>query len=84
MAVGMPNRVELFDVTTGNRLFIVQEEGIRDHPEELRDVAFWRHTLERVRQRHTWMMVAGRVGLLLEQSLRARRLSAPAHHPRAE
>ena len=35
----------------------------------------------RVRQRHTWVMVAGRVSLLLEQSLRSRQLSTADGRP---
>jgi glycosyltransferase involved in cell wall biosynthesis len=43
------------------------------HPEERAAMAATFQ--KRVRRQHTWMIVAGRVAMLLEQSLRARRLS---------
>jgi glycosyltransferase involved in cell wall biosynthesis len=52
------------------------------HPEERAAMAATFQ--QRVRRRHTWMMVAGRVSLLLEQSVQARQLSIAAGHPWAE
>jgi glycosyltransferase involved in cell wall biosynthesis len=67
-------------VTPGSREELIQAiVRLAQHPEERTRIAttFQRH----VRQRHTWITVAGRVSQLLELSLRSRQLSPAADLP---